>query len=131
MIPRPLRLASAGRDVNPCPSRQAPARTKIRTQYCIISHMRIHELIWPEDRIEHIACHQITPEEVEEACFGRPLVQRAKSEGANPVYYVLGQTASGRYLFCVVIQLPDGKGYPVTARLMTHKEQRRFKQWRR
>ena len=41
-----------------------------------------------------------------------------------------GQTAAGRYLFCVIIHLPDGKGYPVTARPMTAKEKRRFRKWR-
>jgi uncharacterized protein len=81
--------------------------------------MTIDESIWPEERVEHIAQHGVTPEEVEEVCFGRPLVQRAKSEGENPVYYILGQTDVGRYLFCLVIRFPDGKGYPVTARKMT------------
>ncbi|MBM3300635.1 MAG: hypothetical protein FJY85_11840, partial [Deltaproteobacteria bacterium] len=83
-------------------------------------------LIWPEDRVDHIAAHGIAPGEVEDACFGQALVQRAKSEGHNPVYYVLGQTAAGRYLFCVVIAFPDGNGYPVTARSMTRKEKQRF-----
>jgi uncharacterized protein len=92
--------------------------------------MKIHEFVWAEDRVEHIARHGVTPEEVEEACFGRAFVQRAKSQGQNPVYYVLGQTAAGRYLFCVVIQFPEGKGYPVTARPMTDKERRRYNQWR-
>lgn len=72
-----------------------------------------------------MARHGVTPEEVEEVCFGRALVQRAKSEGENPVYYVLGQTDAGRYLFAVVISFPDGKGYTVTARPMTDKEERR------
>lgn len=90
--------------------------------------MRIQEFVWPEDRIDHIARHGVTPEEVEEVCFGPALVQRAKSEGENPVYYVLGQTAAGRYLFCVAIHFPDGKGYPVTAREMTDKEKRRYRQ---
>jgi hypothetical protein len=49
----------------------------------------------------------------------------------NPVYYVLGQTGTGRYLFCVVIQFPDGQGYPVTSRAMTVKEKRRFLQWKK
>jgi uncharacterized DUF497 family protein len=92
--------------------------------------MRIHELLWPRDRIEHIARHSVTPDEVEEVCFGQSLVLRAKSQGENPVYYVLGQTDAGRYLFSVIIQFPDGRGYPVTARRMTDKEERRFKQWR-
>lgn len=89
--------------------------------------MTIHEFIWPEDRVEHSARHGVTPEEVEEVCFGQPLVRRAKAEGKNPVYYVLGQTAVGRYLFAVVMRLPDGRGYPVTARPMTDKEKRRYR----
>ena len=92
--------------------------------------MRILELIWPVDRIEHIARHGVTPEEVEEVCFEPAFVERARSQGLNPVYYVLGQTEGGRYLLCVVIQFPDGKGYPITARPMTDKERRRYQQWK-
>lgn len=43
--------------------------------------MKIRKLIWPAERIDHIARHGIIPEEVEEVCFGRSFVQRAKSEG--------------------------------------------------
>jgi uncharacterized DUF497 family protein len=93
--------------------------------------VKINEFIWPGDRIEHIAGHAVTPEEVEEACFGKAFVQRARSEGDNPVYYVLGQTKTGRYLFCVVIRFPGGVGYPVTARTMTNKERRRYQKWQR
>lgn len=93
--------------------------------------MTIDEFIWPQERVEHIAQHGVEPEEVEEVCFGpKPFVRRARSEGDNPVYYVLGQTAAGRYLFCVVIRLPDGKGYPVTAREMTAKEKSRYRKWK-
>ena len=76
--------------------------------------MKIYEFLWPEDRVAHIAQHGVRPEEVEDVCFGRALVQRTKSAGANPVYYVLGQTAAGRYLFCVVIEFPDGMHEYVT-----------------
>lgn len=92
--------------------------------------MRIDEFIWPEERIEHIARHGVTPEEVEDVCFRKSLVRRAKSEGNNPVYYVQGQTDTGRYLFCVVIHFPDGKGYPITAREMTAKEKQRYRKWK-
>lgn len=92
--------------------------------------MTIKEFIWPEDRIEHIAQHGVLPEEVEDVCFGRSFVQRLKSEGENPVYYVLGQTEQGRYLFCVIIRFPDDKGYPVSARPMTTKEKRRYRRWK-
>jgi len=92
--------------------------------------MKIHKFIWTEDQIEHIARHGIQSDEVEEVCFGKALVQRTKSSGKNPVYYVLGQSLSGRYLFCVVIQFPEGKGFPVTARVMTDKEKQRFNKWK-
>jgi hypothetical protein len=92
--------------------------------------MRIEQFIWPDERIEHVARHGVSPEEVEEACFGNALVQRGKSEGENPVYYALGQTEAGRYVFCVVIAFPDGNGYAVTARDMTDREKRRYRKWR-
>ncbi len=102
--------------------------------------MVIRRLIWPADRVEHIARHGITPAEVEDVCFtGNPLVLQAKSRGggeggggvgSNPTYYVLGRTAAGRYLFCVIIAFPDGNGYPVTARPMTDAERRRYQQRR-
>jgi uncharacterized protein len=74
---------------------------------------------------------EIKPEEFEEVCFGSPLVLRAKSEGRNPVYYVLGETAAGRHLFCVVIAFPDGKGYPITAREMSASERERYANWKK
>jgi hypothetical protein len=77
--------------------------------------MKIRDLVWPKERVEHIARHGVSPDEFEEVCFGRSLVLRARSEGENPVYYILGQTQNGRYLFCVVIHFPDGNGFPVTA----------------
>ena len=93
--------------------------------------MPISQFLWPEDRIEHIAQHGVTPEQFEEVCFDTSLVLRAKARGENPVYYVLGETDAGRLLFCVVIEFPGGKGYPVTARDMTTKEKRRYADWRK
>jgi len=40
-------------------------------------------------------------------------------------------TDAGRTLFCVVIEFPDGKGYPITARDMTDKEKRRYAAWKK
>jgi len=91
----------------------------------------IAQFLWPEDRVEHIVEHDVTPEEFEQVCFGRALILRAKARGENPVYYVLGETDSGRHLFCVVIEFPGGKGYPVTARGMTTKEKRRYADWKK
>jgi len=88
------------------------------------------EFVWPQAQIDHIGEHGVTPEEFEEVCTGRSLAILAPSEGKNPVYYVMGRTRAGRYLFCVVIRFPDGKGYPVSARPMTETEKRRYRQWR-
>jgi len=68
--------------------------------------VEITEFVWPDDRIAHIGRHGVEVEEFEEVCFGKPLVLKAKSEGENPVYYVLGETEAGRHLFCVVSLLP-------------------------
>ncbi|MEI8078771.1 MAG: hypothetical protein WCH61_03970 [bacterium] len=92
--------------------------------------MVIYEIIGPVGRVEHIARHNVTPNEFEEVCFGHALVLRARAEGINPVYHALGQTVTGRQLLCVIIGCPDGKGYPVTARPMTAKESQRFQRWR-
>ena len=92
--------------------------------------MPVSEFVWPQDRIDHIGRHGVQPEEVEEACFGPALVLSAESKGKNPVYHVLGETEAGRYLLCVVIQFPGGRGYPVTARDMTDKEKSRYREWK-
>ena len=71
------------------------------TKFVLPSHnypMILDEFIWPEERIEHIAEHGVTPEKLEEACFGNALVLRAKSEGENPVYYRLGPNHRGPLL---------------------------------
>ena len=71
--------------------------------------MSIHEIVWSEDRIEHIARHNVSPEDVEEVYFSRSFVAESVSrKGKTPVYYVLGQTPSGRYLFCVIIRFSGG-----------------------
>lgn len=90
----------------------------------------IQELLWPGDRVDHIARHNVSPDEFEDVCFGRSLVLKARSEGTNPVYHVLGETSGGRHLLCIVITFPGGKGYPVTARTMTDRERKRYQQWK-
>jgi len=92
--------------------------------------VEIEKLLWPDDRVDHIARHGVEPEEFEDVCYGASLVLRAKSGGRNPVYYVLGETTAGRHLLCVVVRFPGGRGYPVTARDMTAREKRRFRDWK-
>ena len=88
------------------------------------------DFLWSQEQIDHIARHGVTPEEFEHVCSGESLIEKAPSKGKNPVYYVRGQTEAGRYLSCIVIRFPDGRGYPITARQMDDSERRRFRKWR-
>jgi uncharacterized DUF497 family protein len=90
----------------------------------------ITELHWRDDRVDHIARHEVAVVEIEEAIFEdrRGRIKRigpAKRDPRQTVYEFYGRAGSGRYLFIVLIHLGKGVGLPVTARDMT-KEERRY-----
>lgn len=89
--------------------------------------MIITELLWDEETVLHIQKkHQVDPEEVEELCFSAipPLIEVGR--GGPPLYYLLGQTLDGRYLFVVARYLFRGKAKIITARDMDQREKRRY-----
>jgi len=81
-----------------------------------------YDLYWDEQNIEHIARHRVTPDEAERAVFSS-MSRIRKGRGQN-IYYVLGRTDSGRYLFVVLKMWRDGIGRIITARDMSDKERR-------
>jgi uncharacterized DUF497 family protein len=84
---------------------------------------RIREVIVSPQQEEHIwSKHQVTPEEVEEACFGAPLVLR----GRDRSYAVYGRTDAGRYLAVFLYPRGPGRYSLATAREMTEVERRRY-----
>ncbi|MBI4202911.1 MAG: BrnT family toxin [Chloroflexi bacterium] len=88
-------------------------------------------LQWKPDRVEHIAKHGLSPEEVEEATFadpGRRLFRgpRSESDQTRSIYYLYGRTQAGRYLLVVLLDQGEGRALPVTARDMTQKERQRY-----
>jgi uncharacterized DUF497 family protein len=86
----------------------------------------ISSIKWTEDRINHIAIHSITPQEVEEACFNEddpPLIRT----GRDNLHYVFGKTISGRALFVVVRFVRPGEVRLVTARDMNDWERKYYK----
>ena len=90
--------------------------------------MYISRLEWDEYRIEHVAGHGVTPDEVWEVCDD-PL-HMAHREGRNR-YRLYGQTVDGRYLF-VVLEYIGGTVYkPITARDMSEGEKRGYRRLRR
>ena len=88
--------------------------------------MRIQTFDWNEWNVNHIARHGLEPHEVEAACRAEVVVRHGR-EGR---YLLYGRTAEGRYLFIVLRSLGGGVGRVITARGMTHSEQR-FYQRRR
>jgi len=90
--------------------------------------MRINELEWDDYRIEHIARHNVRPDEVWEVC--QDPLHLAHRQGQNR-YRLYGQTRDGRYLF-VVLEHKGGAVYkPITARDMTDGEKRSFRRLQR
>lgn len=83
------------------------------------------EVRWVEWSEDHIASHNITPDEVEEVLFTRP---RYVAAGRNDTTLVYGRTAAGRYLFVVAVDEGHDVAFIVTARDMTINEKRLFRQ---
>ena len=84
--------------------------------------MRITQLLWDKENLEHIAQHGVTPEEVEEVFEEGCEVRKVWKDR----YAALGQTAAGRYLFVVFAHRGRGRIRPITARDMTLTERRLY-----
>jgi len=77
--------------------------------------MAYFEIVWNEEpggNIEHIAEHDLTPEDVEEALLN-PLDHDVSRATGLPI--VFGLTPAGRYILVVYEQIDDMTIYPVTA----------------
>lgn len=90
--------------------------------------MRITKLDWDDYRIDHIAQHDVEPEEVWEVCED-PLHLARRQQRNRYLHY--GQTADGRYLFVVLEQIEDTVFKPITARNMTEGEKQNFRRLRK
>jgi uncharacterized DUF497 family protein len=85
--------------------------------------MRIDDLEWTLERVDHIALHEVTPEEVEEVFSSAPVFKR----GRGGVYEAWGQTETGRYLLVIFRYLGHNRAWPITARDMDENEKRFFR----
>ncbi len=90
--------------------------------------MYIHELLWDEYRIEHIAIHEVEPEEVEEV--SRDLHHIVHREGESR-YRLYGQTFEGRYLLVILERIRGALFRPITSRDMTDREKQQFRRLRK
>lgn len=88
--------------------------------------MKIIGFEWDENNIAHVAYHQVSPDEVEEACYENPLVMK----GRQNRYLVYSQSEAGRYLLIVLHYLGKGFMRPITARDMTLSEKKLYRKHR-
>ncbi|WP_347489189.1 BrnT family toxin [Desulfoscipio sp. XC116] len=83
--------------------------------------MKINKFNWDDKNINHIARHNITPDEAEEA-FLDALFRKGR-EGRLLVY---GVTDPGRFILVVAGLKSDGVVRVITARDMTQSERRYY-----
>lgn len=77
--------------------------------------MAYYEIIWDEEpggNVEHIAEHDLTPADVEEAIFNPVDYDVSRSSGL-PILF--GFTPDARYILVVYEKISDVMVYPVTA----------------
>jgi len=87
--------------------------------------MRIDAFEWDDRNENHIAEHGVAIFEVEELIsFNRPFYQRTR-EGK---YLAYGVTEEGRYLFIVFVMKGSNRVRVITARDMTEKEKRYYRE---
>ena len=82
----------------------------------------VRRLRWDAWNVGHIARHDVTPDEVEQLCRGKPLTSETYRERLR----LIGPTDAERML--TVILAPEGNGvyYTVTARPASRRERRRY-----
>ena len=74
--------------------------------------MPFYFFTWTPDIVDHLAEHDVTPEEFEEI-VSRPEDEGRSRSSGNLVAF--GSTSTGRYLCCVFKRLDDETIEPVTA----------------
>lgn len=83
------------------------------------------EIRWTDKSEDHIAAHNVTPDETEQVLYTHP---RLVLKGRKGTEYLFGTTDAGRYLLVVLTESTDGLAYVVTARDMTDAERQAFRQ---
>jgi len=86
--------------------------------------MEIREFEWDDNNIEHIARHDVFPDEVENVAFDDdPWIRK----GRKGTRYMLGYTVAGRYLFVVYVLKGKGIARVITSMDMDDKTKKLYK----
>ena len=84
----------------------------------------IRRLVWDTWNVAHIARHQVTSDEVEEVCNGRPTFSETYKERLR----VVGPTNAGRFLTVILAHEGNDAYYVITARPASRRERRRHQE---
>lgn len=85
--------------------------------------MNLPDFEWDDANINHIGRHNVVTAEVEEIFESRPYI----AGGRDGRYLVLGKTAAGRYLLCVIERSLRSEAFRVvTARDMENWERKLY-----
>ncbi len=87
--------------------------------------MKIQKITWDQETVDHIANHDVSPEEVEQVLFNDedlPVIMRGKGNK----YLAYGKTDNGRFLL-VVWASRHNKTRIITARDMNKKEKQFYR----
>jgi hypothetical protein len=74
--------------------------------------MAYFEFVWTDEIIEHLAEHDVSPEDFQEVVREPEEIGESRSSG-RPCCW--GETPDGRYLLCVFEKLDDSTILPITA----------------
>ncbi len=86
---------------------------------------KFHHLFWDDKNIAHIARHNVTVDEVEQAVFN-PRICIRKGRGTD-IYYLFSRTEAGRYLFIVLLEIRKYPARVITTRDMSRKEKKWYR----
>ena len=86
--------------------------------------MEIAWFDWDEGNIEHMARHNVLPDEIEDVAFDdEPWIRK----GRKGTKYMLGYTVAGRCLFVVYVLKGKGIARVITAMDMDEKTKKMYK----
>lgn len=84
----------------------------------------IRKLRWDDWNIDHIAKHDVTPDEVEKVCHKDSLLE----VGKKGRLLIIGLVDDKRMITVVLDHEGKGRYYPVTARPASRKERKLYKE---
>jgi uncharacterized DUF497 family protein len=90
--------------------------------------IQVRKLIWDSWNSKHIACHNVTTEEVEAVCHNNPLVIQGQKKNRLVVF---NKTDEQRLLGVILEAKEKGIYYPVTAYDADSKDTELFNRLRR